>query len=233
MVFRKLLIFFLFANIPFICAQEQKIYFEDAISQHLRSYNKRSNLAIKNQMPRKVDALFDSLVAIHLKDTYIYDLKLKKISGGTLHTKYIDLPFLLITKNSAILQTEQEINTINALANEYNGLVDIIILYWNSKSVVKKKARHYNNNVTVAYADERDNRFNQALSTFKYSFGAPAGFYINQYKQISSIDRKFFLKNDAVDSQEEFTKKAHHGISELLLVNRSDTAHNDVLKTSP
>lgn len=229
MVFRKLLIFFLFGYIPILFAQEQKVYFEDALSQHLRKHNNKSDLAIKKEMPHEVDALFDSLIKIHLRNTYISDLKLKKISGGTLHTERIELPFLLITKNSAILQTKEEIKTINALATEYDDLVDIIILYWNSKDVAKKIARNYNKNVTVVYADERDNRFNHALSAFKHSFGAPAGFYINQYKQISSIDRKFFLKNDDALTQDEFIEKAHQGLSGLL-VNNTDTAQHNALK---
>lgn len=231
MVFRKLLILFIFTYIPLLFAQEQKVYFEDALSQHLRKFNNKSDLAIKNQTPNEVDALFDTLIKIHLRNTYVSDLKLRKVSGGTLHTSHIDKPFLLITKSSAILQTKEEIKTINSLANEYNGMVDILILYWNSKDVAKKEARHYNKNVTVVYADERDNRFNKALSAFKHSFGAPAGFYINQYKQISSIDRKFFLKNADAPTQEAFTEKAHQGISGLL-VNNTDTAqHNIVLKT--
>lgn len=231
MVFRKLLLFFLFAYIPMLFAQDQKVYFEDALSQHLKKYNIKSDLAIKNKMPHEVDALFDSLIKIHLRNTYISDLKLKKIFGGTLHIEQIDLPFLLVTKNSAILQTKEEIKTINALANEYNGLASIIILYWNSRDVAKKIARNYNKNITVVYADERDNRFNHALSAFKHAFGAPAGFYINQNKQISSIDRKFFMKNDNTLTQDTFTTKAHQGFAGLLL-GKTDMAEQNDLETT-
>lgn len=229
MIFRKLLILLLFTYIPVLFAQEQKVYFEDALSQHLRKFNIKSDLAIKNQMPNEVDVLFDTLIKIHLRNTYISDLKLKKISGGILHTEHIDKPFLLITKNAAIIQTKEEIKTINEIANEYNGKVDIIILYWSKKDIAKKKARHYNKNVTVVYADERRNNFNQALSAFKHSFGAPACFYINQYKQISDIDRKFFLKNVNTLTKELFTEKAHKGIYELL-ASQNDTAQLKVHK---
>ncbi|MBO3098863.1 hypothetical protein [Gelidibacter pelagius] len=229
MVFRKLLILLLFTYIPLLFAQENKVYFDDALSQHLRKFNIKSDLAIKNQMPDKVDALFDTLIRVHIRNTYISNLKLKKVAGGTLHTENIDKPFLLITKNSAIIQTKEEIKAINSLANEYNGKVDIIILYWNKKDIAKKKARHYNKNITVVYVDERHNNFNHALSALKHSFGAPACFYINQFKQISDIDRKFFLKNVNKSTKELFTEKAHKGITELL-ANQNDTALLNVPK---
>ncbi|RXJ50127.1 hypothetical protein [Gelidibacter gilvus] len=229
MIFRKLLILLLFTYIPLLFAQEQKVYFEDALSQHLRKFNIKSDLAIKNQMPNEVDSLFDTLIKTHLRNTYISDLKFKKISGGILHTEHINKPFLLITKNAAIIQTKEEIKTINNIANEYIGKVDIIILYWSKRDIAKKKARHFNKNVTVVYADERHNKFNQALSAFKHSFGAPAGFYINQYKQISDIDRKFFLKNVNTSTKDHFTEKAHKGIFQLLL-SQNDTAQYKITK---
>ncbi|WP_163515398.1 hypothetical protein [Gelidibacter japonicus] len=230
MVLKRLLTLLFFAYIPLLLAQEEKVYFDDALSQHLRKYNNKSDLAIKNQMPpHEVDAIFDTLINTHLRSTYISDLKLKKVSGETLYTENIDKPFLLITKNSAIIQTEEEIKTINAIANEYYGKVDIIILYWNSRDIAKREARQYNKNVTVVYADERHNNFNKALSALKHSFGVPACFYINQDKQISDIDRKFFLKNVNTLSKELFEEKAHRGISELL-ASQIDTAQHNTPK---
>lgn len=223
MVFRKLLTLLLITYIPLLFAQESKVYFDDALAQHIGKFNIKSDLAIKNEMPHKVDALFDTLIRTHIKNTYISDLKFKKISGGTLHTEHIDKPFLLITKNSAIIQSKEEIKTINALANAYNGKVAVVVLYWNKKAIAKNESRHFNKNIIVVYADERRNDFNHALSALKYSFGTPACFYINQYKQISDIDRKFFLKNLNETTQELFADRAHRSIAELL-ANQTDTA---------
>lgn len=231
MVLKKLLTLIFFTYITLLFAQEKKIYFDDALSQHLRAFNNKSDLAIKNELSHEVDAIFDTLVRSHLRNTYMSDLKLKKVSGGTLHTEQIENPFLLITKNSAIIQNHEEIATINTLANEYFGKVDIIILYWNNKSIAKKEARHYNKNITVVYADQRYNDFNHALSALKHSFGAPTCFYINQDKQISDIDRKFFLKNVNTLTKELFTEKAHKGISGLL-ASQNDTAQHHALKNN-
>lgn len=227
MISKKLLTLVFFAYFTLLFAQEEKIYFEDALAQHLTKFNKKSDLALKNQMPHEVDAIFDTLINTHLKNTYIPNLTIKKVSGGTLQTKLIENPFLLITKNSAIIQSDEEIETINTLANEYLGKVDIIILFWNNKAIAKKESQHYNKNITVVYADERYNDFNLALAALKYSFGAPACFYIDQDKQISDIDRKFFLKNLNMLTKELFTEKAHKGISGLL-ANQNVTAQQNV-----
>ncbi|WP_299390441.1 hypothetical protein [uncultured Gelidibacter sp.] len=216
MAIKKLLTLLLFTYFSLLYAQENKVYFDDALSQHLRTFNNKSDLAIKNDRPEEVDALFDSLVKNHLRNTYIADLKFKKATGGKLNTEKLDKPFLLITKNSAIIQRKAEITKINDLATEYKDRVSIIVLYWDKKRTAKKKARSYNNNITVVYADERNNKSNNALSIYKHSFGVPVCFYINQDKQIFDIDRKFFLKNLNTATKKLFLEKAHKSITALL-----------------
>ena len=201
---------------PLLFAQEEKVYFDDALALNLRKFNNSSDLAIRNQMHGEVDTIFNTLLINHLKNTYVSDLKLQKVSGGYLQTDKIDKPFLLITKNSAIIQTKEEIETINAIANDYKGLVEIIVIYWDNRKIAKKNTRHYNKNVTVVYADERYNNANRALSVYKHSFGIPTCFYINKDKQVFDIDRKFFLRNLNGTTKELFSEKAHKGISELL-----------------
>lgn len=216
MAIKKLLTLLLFTYFSLLYAQENKVYFDDALSQHLRTFNNQSDLALKNDRPEEVDALFDSLVKNHLRNTYIADLKFKKVSGGKLNAEQLDKPFLLITKNSAIIQRKAEINKINDLATAYKDQVTFIVLYWDKKPTAKKKARSYNNNVTVVYADERNNKSNSTLSIYKHSFGVPVCFYINQDKQIIDIDRKFFLKNLNTATKQLFLEKAHNGITALL-----------------
>ncbi|MBJ7881801.1 hypothetical protein [Gelidibacter salicanalis] len=216
MVIKKLLTLLLLVYIPLVYAQEEKVYFDYALSKHLRDFNNQADLAIKNQKPETIDTLFDTLVKKHLRNTYISNLKFRKVSGGKFHSDQLDTPFLLITKNSAIIQTREEIKNINALADAYKDQVNIIVVYWDKKHIAKKKARNYNNNVTVVYADERHNRSNNALSIYKHSFGVPACFYINQDKQIFDIDRKFFLRNLKLSTKKLFVEKAHNSISGLL-----------------
>lgn len=201
---------------PLLFAQEEKVYFDDALALNLRKFNNASDLALRNRMHKEVDTIFNALLNNHLKNTYVSDLKIQKVSGGYLQTDKIDKPFLLITKNSAIIQTKEEVETINAIANDYKGLVEIIVIYWDSRKIAKKNTRDYNKNVTVVYADERYNNANRALSVYKHSFGVPTCFYINKDKQVFDIDRKFFLRNLNGTTKELFAEKAHKGISELL-----------------
>ena len=229
MVFKKLLTLLLLAYIPVVFAQEEKVYFDDALALQLRTFNNKSDLAIRNKMPNEVDTIFNLLLNNHLKNTYVTDLKLQKIYGGHLQTDKIDKPFLLITKNSAIIQTKEEIETINAIANDYKGIVEIIVIYWDKQNIAKKKTRDYNKNVTVVYADERYNTSNRALSVYKHSFGVPTCFYINKDKQIFDIDRKFFLRNSNQETKELFAEKTHKGISELL-ASQNYIAEHGILK---
>ncbi|MEO5789090.1 MAG: hypothetical protein ACOH2D_09365 [Gelidibacter sp.] len=226
---KKLLVILLFAYLPLLYAQEEKVYFDDALALHLRKFNNKSDLAIRNSMPNEVDTIFNSLVNNHLKNTYVSDLKLKKVSGGYLQTDKIDKPFLLITKNSAIIQTKEEIQTINTIANNYQGVVEIIVIYWDKLNIAKKNTKDYNKNVTVVYADERYNNSNRALSVYKHSFGVPTCFYINKDKQIFDIDRKFFLRNLKPETKEQFAEKTTKGISELL-ASHTDIAEHPIPK---
>lgn len=225
MVFKKLLTILLITYIPLLFAQEEKVYFDDALALHLRKFNNKSDMAIRNKMPNEVDTIFNSLLNDHLKNTYVSDLKLQKVSGGYLQTDKIDKPFLLITKNSAIIQTKEEIETINAIANNYEGVVEIIVIYWDKQNIAKMNTKHYNKNVTVVYADERYNSSNRALSVYKHSFGVPTCFYINKDKQIFDIDRKFFLRNLNPETKELFAEKTTKGISELLASQTDITEH--------
>ena len=229
MAMKKLLVILLFAYFPLLYAQEEKVYFDDALALHLRKFNNKSDLAIRNSMPNEVDTIFNSLVNNHLKNTYVSDLKLQKVSGGYLQTDKIDKPFLLITKNSAVIQTKEEIETINAIANHYQGVVEIIVIYWDKLNIAKKNTKDYNKNVTVVYADERYNNSNRALSVYKHSFGIPTCFYINKDKQIFNIDRKFFLRNLKPETKEQFAEKTTQGISELL-ASQTDIAEHRLPK---
>lgn len=229
MALKKSLVILLFAYLPLLYAQEEKVYFDDALALNLRKFNNKSDLAIRNSMPNEVDTIFNSLVNNHLKNTYVSALKLQKVSGGYLQSDKIDKPFLLITKNSAIIQTKEEIETINAIANHYHGMVEIIVIYWDKLNIAKKNTKDYNKNVTVVYADERYNNSNRALSVYKHSFGIPTCFYINKDKQIFDIDRKFFLRDSKPETKEQFAEKITIGISELL-ANQTDIAEHRIPK---
>ena len=205
-----------------VFSQEHKVYFEDAISLHLKSYNKQCDIAIENDNEAYIEVLFDSLNKTYLKGTHLSELRLKKISGGFLETETIKTPILLISKKSCIVTHREEIKAINEMATQYKGKLEIIVLYWDKKRMAKKAIKGYNKYVNLVYVNERDNNLNATLNSLKNSFGVPASFYITQNKQLSNIDRKFYLKNLKKSTRKEFYENIYKDITQLLLENETN-----------
>lgn len=217
----------LLGSVLSVFLQEQKVYFDDAIAEHLKSYNKKCDLALQMQDAGYVDILFDSLKNTYLKGTLIPKFKFKKISGGYLDTDRINTPILLITKKSCILTNREEIKAINEVANRYKGKLEVIILYWDKKRSAKKSSKGFNKNISLVYVNERDNKLDANLSSIKNSFGVPASFYITENKELSNIDRKFYLKNLKKDTKRLFVETIYKDITRLLLENETQKKENN------
>lgn len=204
-----------------VFSQEHKVYFDAAISEHLKSYNKQCDIAVKNQDLEHVEVLFDSLKETHLKGTLIANLKFKKVSGGLLETDEIKTPIILITKKACFITNREEISAINEMANQYKGKLEFIVLFWDKKNVVKKATKTYNKNVNIVYVNERDNNLDVALSSIKTSFGVLSSFYITENKELSNINRRFFLKNLKRRTKQEFLENTYKDITQLLFENET------------
>lgn len=218
---KKLLIILLIMSSLSVSSQEQKVYFDDAILEHLKNFNKQCDLAVENHNIEYVEVLFDSLNKNHLRGTIISNLKLKKLKGGYLKTDDIKTPILLINKKACFVTHREEIKAINSMANEYKGKVEFIILYWDRKRLVKKATKRYNKTVNIVYVNERDNRLDATLSSIKNSFGVPSSFYITQNNELTTIDRKFYLKNLKRSTKNQFYEDVYNDITELLLENET------------
>jgi hypothetical protein len=208
--------------------QEQKTYFDSQIVKYLSAYKAKSEIAIQNGDKEHAKSLFDSLFENHLKFSYVRDISLNKVRGGSLKTSSLDKPFLLITKSSWELIKREEINEINRMSKMYKGQLDIIILFWDSKTKAKAHSKDYNSNVTVTYIDERDNNANHIIKPFKHSFGAPACFFISEEKQLLKIDKKFTIPNSYNRSEVAFS--AIHEKIKWMLFNDKPT-NTDVITT--
>lgn len=211
---------FLFTFLAF--SQEPKMYFEHEISKHLKRYKVKSEIALQYGNRDYAEFLFDSLVDNHLKFSYISEMALKKVNGGTLSTSKIDNAFLLITKSPWEQIDEKEIEAINKMSKMYKGQIDIVILFWTSKSIAKKRSSAFNSLVTVTYVDERKNRDNHIIKPYKHSFGAPACFFISENKQLLNIDKKFTINLTKEDSQVAFDT-AHQQIKLILFEDQKTT----------
>lgn len=218
---KKMFTILLLGFVLSVFSQEQQAYFDDVIYEHLKNYNKQCDLAIKNNNEEHIDILFDSLNKNYLKGTLISKLRLKKLSGGYLDTDKIKTPILLITKKTCFVTHREEIKAINEMANQYKGKLEFIVLFWDRKGPVKKASKGFNRNVNIVYVNERDNRLDLTLSSIKNSFGVPSSFYITSTKQLSSIDRKFYLKNLKRSTKKEFYENTYNDITKLLLENET------------
>ena len=202
-------------------SQQQKTYFDSQIGKHLKAYKASSEIAIQNGDKEQAEFLFDSLFENHLKFSYVRDISLNKIKGGTLKTSAIDKPFLLITKASWEIIKEEEIDEINRMSKMYKGQIDIIVLFWDSKENVKQHSKYYDSNVTVTYIHERDNNAAHIIKPFKHSFGAPACFFISEEKQLLKIDKKFTVSNSYNKAEVAFS--AIHKKIKWMLFNDEPT----------
>ncbi len=210
-----------FGAILSVFSQERKVYFEDALSKHLDRYNSQCDTALQNDRSEYVDVLFDSLNKTHLKGTTISKLRFKKLSGGYLETDAIKTPILLITKKTCLVTHREEIKAINEMANQYKGKVEFIVLYWDRKSLIKKAVKGFNKNVNIVYVNERENNLDISMSSIKNSFGVPASFYITATKELSNIDRKFYLKNIKKQTKNSFIENTYMNLTQLLLENET------------
>lgn len=218
---KKMFTILLLGFVLSVFSQEQQAYFDDVIYEHLKNYNKQCDLAIKNNNEEHIEILFDSLNKNYLKGTLISKLRLKKLSGGYLDTDKIKTPILLITKKTCFVTHREEIKAINEMANQYKGKLEFIVLFWDRKGPVKKASKGFNRNVNIVYVNERDNKLDLTLSSIKNSFGVPSSFYITSTKQLSSIDRKFYLKNLKRSTKKEFYENTYNDITKLLLENET------------
>ena len=82
-------------------SQEESLkYFDTEIIKHLKKFNSKNEIAIKENNAERVEFLFDSLFNTYLKDTYIRNVELRNAKTGKVKLDKIDKPILLLTKSS-------------------------------------------------------------------------------------------------------------------------------------
>ncbi|SDB24073.1 hypothetical protein SAMN03097699_0256 [Flavobacteriaceae bacterium MAR_2010_188] len=213
----------------YVFPQDQKIFFHEAISTRIFKYNDKVDSAISRHDDVRADFLFDSLFTNYIKDTYVKNLKLNKVNGGSLETDKLKVPFILITKSTSFNQNHEEIELINDIANRYRNQIKFIILYYGDKKSSAKISRPFNSQVIIAYSDERENNDDYLIATYKHSFGVPACFFVSATKQITYIDRAFTMvsKNLDINSLETTNKQL------ALLLFKEDNLHDGIITDSP
>lgn len=122
-----------------------------------------------------------------------------------------------------------EIPALNGIAKEYSKYIDFVVLFWDSKSKVRKASKEYSKNITILYVDETENTHDHIVETMKHSLGFPTSFFINKDKMIVDVRRGVLHPyNEEYEISFELNYNAfYNGIS--LLKNFSDDKQNDLV----
>ena len=188
----RILLLLLFLSVFSLQAQDQqKILFSDALSANMGTYTARVDEALELGEIDFAKSLFDSLVKNKLQGTYLDKLEFENLNNSFLNsTEKLERPTLILTYSSWCIPSEGEIPALNKLAERYEGLVDFIVLFWDSKSTVKKEAKKFSNAIQVAYVDEKQNKHMKTVNLLKHALGISLSYVVGADGQILDINRR-------------------------------------------
>ncbi|MDR6300770.1 TlpA family protein disulfide reductase [Mesonia maritima] len=211
--------FFLFALFPLlISAQQDTLYFSEAVSLYIPKHNKEINEAYRYRDSERAKFLFDSLVNNCLKGTYIDNFNITCLRRNNDCLNDYKKPIYLLTYASWCVPGKGEIPALNELAEKYKEEIDFVVLYWDSKAEVKKVAKEYTRSIHLVYVDELQNKDAYIVRNMKHSLGFPTTFYIGSNKQIIDISRIEMLPyTEKFERSYNLNyKNVSQGISEIL-----------------
>jgi thiol-disulfide isomerase/thioredoxin len=188
---RFLLLFLIlyFTQPSFGQQEEKKIFFSEALSQHLPAYEKKAKKAYALRDYDLGRELFDSLVKFDLNESYMDNFKFNQLNSKEITFYDFKKPVYLITYASWCVASEGEIPALNQLASKYHDKIDFVILLWDDKNTTKKLAKSYNKDIKILYVDEMQNNGSYVISQLKHSLGLPTTFLIDGNKKILDIRR--------------------------------------------
>ena len=200
-------------------AQDDNVYFSEAIAMHLAKYDSKAKKAYRTDDVERAKYLFDSLVNNCLKGTYMDNFKVRDLNKKIVPLNKFEKPLFLITRASWIVPTEGETPALNELAAKYNKQVDFIVLFWDKHSTAKELAKQYHKSVKVLYVDELQNESNYVVRNMKHSLGFPTSFLLDPEKRIVNIKRNVSHPYgvEAERSYELNFNSFSEGISQLLI----------------
>ena len=204
-------------------AQEEKIFFSEAISMHLPKYEKEVQKAFRTQNIERTQFLFDSLVSHCLKGSYLDNFEVRNLKKEKVRLDSFDKPIFLITRSSWCISTEGEAPALNELAAQYRDQLSFVILFWDTYGESKKEAQKYTRDITILYVDELKNQSSYIIRNMKHSLGFPTYFLLDENRQIKDV-RRSISHPYGVAMKESFTLNYNaisQGISLLLLQKKS------------
>lgn len=159
------------------------------IHKNIKPYIKSSNAAFEKGDLILGKMLFDSLVHNHLIGTKFDNFSFKRIHKKRLYLNTIKKPIYLLTYSSWCVPAKGEIPALNKLAKIYGKDIQIVIVFWDRRSDIKRLAQKFSYNIEVCYADETYNKDCYVVSTLKHTLGIPTTFLIDEGMNVIDIRR--------------------------------------------
>lgn len=164
-------------------------FFSDAIDENVHLYRTNSQIANEKQDIERVNFLYDSLVNNCLKGTHFDNFLVTKANGNLTYFDNFEKPIYLKTISTWCEPNDSEAAAFNDVADEFNDLIDFVVLYWDPKFKMSEVSQKYNKNVTVIYVDETDNYSSNIVTSLKHSLGLPTILLMDQERTILDIQR--------------------------------------------
>lgn len=191
---KKLLLVLLFIG-PSIFSQQlqqERIFFSDALFEHLSDYNKKADLAYRFNDYEKAEELFQTFTNSQLEGSYMDNFKFRNLSKKEIQLYDYKKPALLITYASWCVPGKGEIPALNELATQYKNKIDFVILFWDKREKAKELSRKFSSEISIVYVDETENHGAYVVKQLKHSLGLPTCFLISADKRIIDIRRSVF-----------------------------------------
>ncbi|WP_298224372.1 redoxin domain-containing protein [Flavobacterium sp.] len=170
-------------------SQDKEISFADAIKSNIKKYNTKTDIEFEKGNIEKGNALFDSLVQNHLVGSKFDDYSFKCINSRKVKLSKIKKPVFIITYASWCVMNKGEIPALNKLSRKYDEDIQIIVVFWDVKSDVRKIARQFNSHIKVCYANEAYKNDEAVVATLKHYLGFPTSYFLNADLEVVDIKR--------------------------------------------
>ena len=218
-----LILFLLVFAVTFSQENVPKPLFSDVIGQNIKKYKNQAKYAYRKKQFNRAQFLFDSLVDHVIKDSYMNNFKVRKVTGRNTEMYQFDKPVYLITSAFWVATSSGEIPALNTIADQYHQEVDIVVLFWGPKEAIVKLKKHYSKNISLLYVDELENTNDFTIKSMKHSLGFPTTFIMDESKKILDVRRNMNhrYEKDYTTSFNEHYQTFMNGLSLILKKDKS------------
>ena len=193
---KRSLLVLMFLTTSVFFAQENPIFFSQALNTHLPKYIQDVEQAIIHREQDTINQLFNNLVENSLIGTYFDDFQSNSLGKKNVSFSKFEKPVLLITYAPWSVPSKGEMPALNELAKEYGTSIDIVLLFWSDQKTARKIAKEYHHKIKIRYVDDKDNKNTQIIRNLKHSLGLPLIFSVSSNEMVINIEKRLVNKLD-------------------------------------